>query len=45
MAQGRIQDGLTRLVEHYLQEDDEGVAQTMELCQRLIERLWSLDAG
>ena len=38
MAQVRIQDGLARLVEHFIQGDDEGVAQTLEVCKRLIER-------
>jgi hypothetical protein len=39
MAQVRIQDGLSRLVEHFLQGDDEAIASTLELCKVLIERL------
>jgi hypothetical protein len=39
MAQIRIQDGLERLVEYFLSNrDDKAVAQTLELCQRLLER-------
>lgn len=38
MAQVRIQDGLERLVEHFVQEDDVSVAKTLEVCKRLIER-------
>jgi lipase chaperone LimK len=39
MAQTRIQDGLTRLVEYFLSgQDDEGVEQTLEVCRRLLER-------
>jgi hypothetical protein len=38
MAQVRIQDGLARLVEHFVQEDDVAVDKTLEVCKRLIER-------
>jgi hypothetical protein len=39
MAQNRIQDGLGRLVEHFLSnKDDENIAQTLEVCKRLLDR-------
>lgn len=39
MAQSRIQDGLARLVEHLLSnKNDESIEQTLEVCQRLLER-------
>ena len=39
MAQSRINDGLNRLVDHFLsQRDDESVQQTLEVCKRLLER-------
>jgi hypothetical protein len=40
MAQIRIKDGLERLVEYFLSKrDDKTVAQTLDLCQRLLDRL------
>lgn len=39
MAQARIQDGLSRLVQYLLpNKDDKSVAQTLEVCKRLLER-------
>lgn len=39
MAQARIDDGLARLVEHFLaNKDDESVKQILEVCKRLLER-------
>jgi len=39
MAQTRIQDGLARLVEHFLaNKDDPAYDQTLEVCKRLLER-------
>lgn len=46
MAQARIHDGLTRLVEHFLaNKDEESVAQTLEICERLLQRWETFDEG
>lgn len=45
MANIRVQDGLKRLVEHFIgkaEEDEEGkedVERMLEICRRLLERL------
>ena len=39
MAQARIHDGLRRLVEHFLSNQDEvSKAQILEVCERLLQR-------
>lgn len=47
MAQVRINDGLARLVEHYLaDQDDKSTIKTLEICKRLLERYFlSLGSG
>jgi hypothetical protein len=39
MAQGRIQDGLTRLVRHFISDnDEEKVSHVLQICEQLAER-------
>ena len=46
MSQTRIHDGLLRLVEHFLaNKDDPAFGQTLEVCQRLLERLSPLPSS